>query len=327
MLKASIQRWDSVRCNCGEEWDSLARISRASIFQTSAWYQAWCETVAASEHVEPLVINIHRNDKLCAGLALQIRKTDNGERMEMLSTPWADYHHAIVNPRDDEAIHALRGVLTDLISKSSMALAFDELCVGSPLVRILIDIGLVCREGRAIEAIDLTDQDHVRSILERREYRMKERRIARLGLVSCAHHSDQQSILARLPVFIAMHRAQWKDRPDAIASFDGSVIDEAFRGFVRYLAPQNSIILTEFGVGQQCAAIYFGFRFEDWYGGYRTTFAQSLFKLSPGHLMLRRMIADFQIQGIKVFDLMRGDYAYKREYTNRHGHNLLIADE
>ena len=122
--------------------------------------------------------------------------------------------------------------------------------------------------------------------------------------------------MKRFPAFVEMHYEQWKDRFDAVAPFDGEVINATFDYIIRHLAPHGLILLTELLLDDRPIAMYYGFNYGRRYGAYRTTFDSTFRHLSPGHLMLRQMMVDFSRAGIIELDLMRGDYPYKREYIN-----------
>ncbi|HEX6715455.1 MAG TPA: GNAT family N-acetyltransferase, partial [Pyrinomonadaceae bacterium] len=252
-----------------------------------------------------------------AGVALQI----NSETIRPLSAPWADYHDGVGNPFDFEAVESLAGTLREFIDETGYALVLDDVVPGGSLERIARHLKARHSESNATAAIDLTDSSHMRRILSRKEYVAKSRRLARLGRVDCKHHSDRDEMLRRMPAFVEMHSSRWLDRVDAVAPFDGGVIDAAFVAMVEHLAPLGRVLLTELTLNDKPIAMYFGFVYANRYNAYRTAFEVAHKRLSPGHLMLRQMIIDFAAAGFRELDLMRGGYAYKYEYANRRSNN------
>jgi CelD/BcsL family acetyltransferase involved in cellulose biosynthesis len=305
-------------------WDELARANpRATVFQSSGWYTAWIEAVAAHELAEPLVLRVPSAGPVRAAVALQINQ-EAPAVLRPLTWPWADYQEAVGNPFDDEAIAALAGALRELMVETQCRLVLDDVVPAGLLERIAGHAQVTRTESSHTASIDLTDSAHLNVILGHREHILKARRMARLGAVECRHHHEEGAVLKRMPAFVEMHGRRWSQRGDAVAPFDGGVIDAAFASMVRHMAPHGSLLLTELTLGGRPVAMYFGFANGRHYGGYRTAFDEELKRLSPGHLMLRQMILDFTNAGFHELDLMRGAYAYKDDYANHKGHNLRI---
>lgn len=307
------------------EWDDLARANpRATVFQTSGWYSAWLGNVAAHENAEPLVLRFPVDGTMRAAVALQISR-DPEVTIRPLSWPWADYHDAVGSPFDGEAIEALAITLREFMTQERWSLVLDEVVPGGILERIADHLGAELSESSHTAAVDLTNLSHTNLVLGRREYVAKSRRLARLGRVACRHHGRREEVLRRIPAFIEMHQNRWANRSDAVAPFDGGVIDAAFVAMVDHLAPLGQLLLTELTLDERPIAMYFGFTYGRRYGGYRTVFDQEHKQLSPGHLMLRQMIVDFTAAGFRELDLMRGAYAYKYDYANLKNRNLRFA--
>ncbi len=299
------------------EWDQLARANpRATVFQTSGWYAAWVEAVAAHERAEPLILRVPAVGRMRAAVALQISQAPVAT-IRPLSWPWADYHEGVGNPFDREAIEALAGALRELVMEEQCPLVFDDVVPGGILEEVSSRLPTKQSESSHTAAIDLTDSAHTERVLNRREHVVKSRRLRRLGPVSCQHHSEPTEIMRRMDAFIELHSQRWAHRTDAVAPFNGGVIDDAFAAMVRHLAPRGLLLLTELLLCEKPIAMYFGFTYGCRYSGYRTAFDHELRRFSPGHLMLRQMMVDFTAYGFHELDLMRGAYAYKYDYTNR----------
>lgn len=306
------------------EWDELAWANpRATVFQTSHWYAAWMEAVAEHERAEPLVLCVPASGRMRAGLALQISR-DPVPTLRPLSWPWADYHEGVGSPFDDEAVEELAAALGELLAAERCPLVLDDVVGGGILERVARRLGAAESMSSHTAAVDLSNAARVAFILGRREHLLKSRRLGRLGPVACRHHVEPSEIERRMPAFVELHSRRWGARPDAVAAFDGAVIDAAFAAMVRRLAPRGLLLLTELTLSGRAVAMYFGFAYGRRYGGYRTAFDEELRRLSPGHLMLREMVADFAAAGFTELDLMRGAYAYKYDYADRAGRNLLF---
>ncbi len=308
-----------------DSWDTLAFArSGPSWFFSSGWYKGWIESVAEAEGAEPLVIRLDAGGRLCAGLALQLSRDVTGRRViSPLSAPWADYHDAIGDPTDEAAVTGLVRLLSKLTKAKGAHLRLTDVRVGGLLERVARRLGLSERPGSATSAIALDQADPWQTECRRGEYRIKAHRLARLGLLTCQHHADPEAVLRHLPSFIDLHRQQWRGRMDAVAPFCDPTVVRGFEVLANSLSRQGNLILTSLTLADRPIAMYFGFRHRGYYGGYRTTFDRSYYRLSPGHLMLHRMLADFCADGVTVFDLMRGAYGYKAAYANLNSHNLV----
>jgi CelD/BcsL family acetyltransferase involved in cellulose biosynthesis len=250
-----------------------------------------------------------------AGLALQI-SLGPAVTIRPLSSPWADYHDAVGDPFDFDAIESLAWTLREFIEETGYTLILDDVVPGGILEKIASYLEFGHSESSTTAAIDLTDSSHTAHVLNRKEHVTKLARLARLGQVICRHHRERDEVLRRMPAFIEMHTNRWLHRIDAVAPFDGGVIDAAFAAMEDHLAPLGQLLLTELTLSGKPIAMYFGFAYSDRYQGYRTAFDLAHRRLSPGHLMLRQMIVDFTAAGFRKLDLMRGGYGYKYEYAN-----------
>ncbi len=306
------------------EWDELAaRNPCATVFQTAGWYKAWLEVAADEEGVEPVVLCVSKDGILHMAVALQVHGASN-RVIQPLSTPWADYHDAVGSPFDLEVQQALASAILRLMTDTGYSILCDDIAPNGILVKALRPFATIIEDSNLTASIDLTHQSHLEVILAHKEHRIKWRRLERQGEVHCRHHVRPDIIMERLPKFIALHRGQWEGRCDAVAPFDGHVIDQTFQAIVRHLAPRGQLLLTELSLEDQPIAMYFGFVYIGRYFGYRTTYDKTYWRLSPGHLMLKQMILDLAAAGFHDLDLMRGAYAYKREYCDKIRRNKCI---
>jgi CelD/BcsL family acetyltransferase involved in cellulose biosynthesis len=302
-------------------WDTLVeRNPHATVFQTSGWYRAWVETAAAAEDAEPLVLRVPACGPPRTALALQRCRLEGEDVLRPLSWPWADYHDAVGDPSDQEAVSALVAGLKSLVNELGRTLVLDEIVPDGLLATALRPLS-IGHPASVTETIDLRDSAHIARIVGRSEHRAKWRALQNRGETKVRHRQGLDEVLPLMPAFIDLHRKQWAARADSVAPFDGHFIDATFLAMVRQLAPAGRLVLTDLSLNDTPIAMYFGFVHANKYGGYRTTYDRDYRRLSPGHLMLQRMVVDFAAAGIRELDLMRGGYAYKRQYCNRTGRN------
>lgn len=316
---------DDVVALLDERWDELVDASpKATVFQTAAWFASWIETVAEREHARPLAL-VHRVDGRLRGLLpLQLLTRGGQASLRPLSYPWADYHEALGDPLDSELVESLAAGLRAHVTAQQMPLVLRDVVAGGLWERVAQSARATCSAGSEIAGIDLEDESTLRRILQGHEHQIKRRRLARLGRVDCRHFDHPEDIRARFGSFVAMHSAQWLNRPDAIVPFTDASVERAYAAMVEHMAPGGTVVLTQLTVGSRLIAVYFGFRFRDTYYGYRTAYDIEFYRLSPGRLLLHHMIEDFRAAGLRKLDLTRGGHSYKAEYSGGFDHNLSV---
>jgi CelD/BcsL family acetyltransferase involved in cellulose biosynthesis len=301
------------------DWDAMAGADPdATIFQTGCWYRAWVDAVAAAEAQLPIVLRWRKQGRLVLGLALQLGRDGHGRRvLSALGSPWADYDEAVGGVADPAVLAAVADETGRLAAEFDATLRFSDVRTAGTLAQILSRLPVVQRPSTPTVAIDLSDRECLARLADNREYRIKRRRLDRLGALQLRHHRDAGAIGERLSDFIALHLAQWRHRADAVAPFDSATVRDGFRAIARSTAQCGHMLLTELTLGRTLLAGYFGFVYRNSYYAYRTAYDRAWFRYSPGHLMLRGMLEDFARAGITRFDLMRGAYGYKTVYASQ----------
>ncbi|MCB2226725.1 MAG: GNAT family N-acetyltransferase [Desulfarculaceae bacterium] len=309
-----------------ESWDSLANATpEPSIFANSAWLRPWIRVVSKNEGVVPIIAQIFDKQDMIMGLALQ-HSVENRDRVFMLGFPWCDYAGLVYEPGKLRP-WGVRWLVKSLRNRFTDKWNLSEVPLDSPLCTAWKELGGVIQPGTTVSSLDLADTATCHRLLSRKEYQIKWRRLCRLGEVACIHESTPGGVAAGMPSFIALHKRQWRDRNDVVAPFDGSVVDDQFRTAGIALAEKGMLLLTKLTLNGEPIAMYYGFKIGNWYGGYRTAYSLEYRKLSPGHLMLNRMIEEFPGMGIAELDFMRGDYPYKLHYTNKKRKNVILLSD
>jgi CelD/BcsL family acetyltransferase involved in cellulose biosynthesis len=290
-------------------------------FQTAGWYRSWISEAAESEGATPLMVTVltAAGGRSCIGL--QLHETQSGPVIRPLSWPWADYHCACreSDPAVD-AEQALAAAIDGLQRCEGARLDLPDVAEGDLLHRAALALGAHVRPGSPVVSIDLTDGGHVAALVGRKETVRKGRQLARLGDVALVHWREPGDLPDRLRSFFAMHAAQWRGRPEAVAPFDGGVVDRTFAAVAAQ--PDAGVVLSELCLDSVPIAAYYGFLHRGTYWAYRTAFDGAYRRLSPGQQLIAGMIVDFAAAGIQTFDLMRGDYPYKLGYASRVSANV-----
>ncbi|WP_367137407.1 MULTISPECIES: GNAT family N-acetyltransferase [Streptomyces] len=292
------------------------QLSARTPFQTRGWWRAWTREAADAEGATPVLIHMTRTDRPALVVGLQLHQDGSTVVLRPLSWPWADYHEvAEVGAASPTGPEPGTGGLAEAIDRCrrefGARLELSNLIAGGPLLRAVSELGAAPRPSETVFRLDLTDPEVVRRVSERRDMRRKRRRIERLGTLRLTCADTPARVAARLPAFIALHVQQWRDRSDAVAPFDGGVVDRTYAAVAA--EPSSTARLHELWLDETLLAGWFGFRHDRTYYAYRAAYDLGHRRDSPGHLLTAAMVTELAAQGADTFDLTRGAYAYKLE--------------
>ena len=296
-------------------------------FQTAGWWRAWIRTAATKEGAVPVLAAAQLPGGRTVLAGLQQHRLYGGRIVLMpLSWPWADYHEA-VTIADSPATAGQPGIPTDAGTTRILAGALDQarrqfrarldlpdLVNGGLLHRAAVHLGAQISPSSTVVRVDLTSPENVRRMTGRGEIRRKTRRLELLGTLRLTNAETPVRLAERLPAFIALHAAQWRDRPDAVAPFDGGVVDRTFAAVTA--EGGTGARLSELWLDRELLAAYFGFVHCGSYWAYRTAFDARHRRMSPGHQLVAALVAQLIRERVRTFDLMRGSYVYKLEYPS-----------
>ncbi|WJS05547.1 GNAT family N-acetyltransferase [Roseibium aggregatum] len=256
------------------------------------------------------------------GLALQVGTISGRRTITPLSWPWADYHEAVAFNPCDEDMDAMAVALGELAKAEEADLLLPDIRTGGVLELICRRLGGDVTADTPVSSVDLTIPENLTAQAGKKEYLTKRRRLNRRGMMRLVQHRRPNTLRPALTRFIALHTRQWAGREDAVAPFTNPEIHAGFTALTEELGNEGLIDITELYSGDALVAAYFGLVFCGTYFAYRTAFDRDFFRMSPGHLMLQKLLAACAAEGLHTFDFMRGGYAYKKGYADRLGCNL-----
>ncbi|MEU1630762.1 GNAT family N-acetyltransferase [Streptomyces sp. NPDC020096] len=292
------------------------RLSARTPFQTRGWWRAWIREAADAEGATPVLVHMTCADRPTLVVGLQLHQDGSTAVLRPLSWPWADYHEvAVVGDASPTGPEPDIGGLAEAIDRCQREfgarLELSNLIADGPLLRAVSELGAAPRPSEMVVRLDLTDPDVVQRVSERRDMRRKRRRIERLGTLRLTCADTSARVAARLPAFIDLHTQRWRDRPDAVAPFDGGMVDRTFAAVAA--EPSSAARLHELWLDETLLAGWFGFWHDRTYYAYRAAYNMGHGRDSPGHLLVAAMVTELAAQGTDTFDLTRGAYAYKLE--------------
>ncbi|GAB4217381.1 MAG: hypothetical protein OHK0022_59560 [Roseiflexaceae bacterium] len=316
------------------EWRQLLHTCQcATVFQTFEWQSTWLgEFGRHDQAIQPFVLAVRDQGRLTGLAPLMIRNADGLRTLTFLGAPYADYHGFLIDPVAVEP--ALAAIWRTIAGARGLwdAIDLDDIRPDSallgylrgPALRSLLPEARLEPSSRCF-LLDMRDTAKVQQILQKHEYLVKLRRLGRQGELALHHHSDPARVAERLPLFIEQHRAQWRDRPDGFARFDDPHVTPLFTEMALALAARGWLLLSELTLDGRPVAFFYSFVFRGAYMVYRPCFDVQIGRYSPGSVMLYLLIEHLAARQFHTFDLMRGEHAYKLEYTTSTPHNSRLT--
>jgi len=165
----------------------------------------------------------------------------------------------------------------------------------------------ISTEDSALLTLPGTFDDYLQLVgkKERHEIRRKDRRLARdLGDL---HVEQDAELPAAMEGFVEMHRKARGDK----GGFMSEAMAAFFHDLGRRFAALGSLRLDSLSAGGQPVAATLGFADEAGYYLYNSAYETGFTSLSPGVVLLARLIEREIGLGRPVFDFLRGDERYK----------------
>ena len=313
-----------------DEWNALLGRSRFdTIFLTWEWQSTWWRHLGASRG--PLYLLAAReNDRLIGILPLYLSQADGVHCLTVVGcVEVSDYLDLIIEAGQEEVVYG--AFLAWLMSPEAPAWDIAELCnqpaaslAYTRLAELARDWGLrvevmqedVCpvitlpRPGDGEEGWELYLAGLDKK--ERHEIRRKLRRIDREAPDATLRIVCGGAELAgAVESFIALHRLS---RPDKHA-FMTEEMQAYFRAVAAVLAERGWLQLSFLDIGGQSAATYFCFDYQGdilvYNSGYDTAASPHL---SPGWVLLARIIQHAILAGRTRFDFLQGSEDYKHRF-------------
>lgn len=124
---------------------------------------------------------------------------------------------------------------------------------------------------------------------------------------------ERMTIDEKMKEFRALHAMQWAE---GISSF---ITDASWRFHQRLAArwlPQQRAWMPLLEADGKVVAALYGFVEREQFFQYQSGWERSLAKLSPGKMVIRLAVDCCIQRGLKVYDMLPGDYEYKRQWCD-----------
>jgi CelD/BcsL family acetyltransferase involved in cellulose biosynthesis len=150
----------------------------------------------------------------------------------------------------------------------------------------------------------------------RSNLRRRRRLLERLGPVSVERIADGPDLQPQLERCFAIEQGGWKGRSGQPANGDAR-IHGFYCELARRMSDRGSLSLFLLKVGGRPVAFHYGLTERHVYSLVMTSYDESLRECSPGHLLVEEVLKRCIESGVREFDFLGCDHAWKRAWTER----------
>jgi CelD/BcsL family acetyltransferase involved in cellulose biosynthesis len=307
----------------GPEWRALFDAAGApNPFLSWEWLEGWWSAFGAGRSLR-LFEARDGEGRLCGLLALARRAGARpGRRWQLLGNGLggADYLDALVaGPRAAEARAALFGAALDAGGWDLLDL--EDLPCGSPSVKLLR--GLAALGGRRVEvtrrfacpgfAVRGTFAEHLARVRRRETYGRRVRWLARQPGFRIEVAAPGEAGAA-MRDFLRLHRLRWEAEGGSYGIPPGRA-EELHLALAPRLAARGWLRLYRLFVGDAAIAAVYGIELGGRFYYYQSGYDPAWAARSPGFVLVGRTVEDAYARGLTDYDFLRGEEAYKLDWT------------
>jgi CelD/BcsL family acetyltransferase involved in cellulose biosynthesis len=244
-----------------------------------------------------------------------------GKRAEFLGASWGDYLDVVVDRSIGaaEAAELKMKILTSVLSASNgptevlLRNVPTENATASAWERCSAPLyALDVRSGPA-PTLEMTNAEQV---LNSKNIRRCENRVRRHGDVTCLTYRTAEEILPRLEPFFEQHVRRWQGSGTP-SLFEKDCHREFYERLTIELSCTGTLRFTEIRFGDRLAAAHYGFMDAGRFIWYKPTYEPALSELSPGVVLLARLVRQALEENARELDFTIGNEAFKDRYATR----------
>lgn len=314
------------------DWRRLAE-ARGNAFLTPEWFHCWFAEYG--DGADPFVAALMGEDGTCTGLIpFALPRSGRPRVCRLAGANLGDCFGPVAALGDEERVAAVAGqALGDAADRWSV-IALDHVedpdAWADPLAEGTgLRLKRRSRDATGLPWIDLASHGDWEAYLAsrsshlRKRLRQLDRRLARDHEVRVRRTESPEALADDVEALFDLHDRRWQGA-SSLASPRARSFHAAFaaaaleRGWLR---------LWFLELDGEPVASWYGWRLGDRYSFYNGGFDPSLSKLSPGMVLLARVLESAFEEGAKTFDFLLGDESYKSRFADqtREVQNLTLA--
>ncbi len=310
-------RWDAeIDDELATDWDALLAHSDANIvFLTSGWLRAWHETLGRGATV--LFGHVRCDGQLIGAAAFQMSRGV----IEFAGKGPSDYADFIIHESVGEPLRAaIIARLLQLARQETPGFRYFKLGRLQPESKTphAITAHVYGFHGTAIGHVDapFMDMRHVDDRLRKKSLRRHERGLERRGIVTVETLVAPDDVLPQLDqFFFDQHVARWKSA-DVASLFTQSVNRDFYRAATRRLGATGQIRFMVIRLDGAPIAAHFGFLQAGRFIWYKPCFDPALAKLSPGEVLIKKLLERAHEERAIEFDFTIGSEPFKYRFSS-----------
>jgi CelD/BcsL family acetyltransferase involved in cellulose biosynthesis/GNAT superfamily N-acetyltransferase len=333
-----LEQGDSFAALNESEWTSLLEKSAAcSVFQSFSWANSWWKAFR-DDKKRLLILSVRQKGKLVALAPLFLQMECPGFSfppsrawsLRFVGEEHADYLNFLVDRAVPGALDFLLDALTCRVA-SWDRFYLPEIPEGSQLYSKLMVLsnqttsGLTLLHRTPCPGITIPGKEpQVADLLHKQSLKRSLAKMSRSGTLQVLHLRRSDEILPLLPGFFRQHIDRW-----AVTGSPSLFLNPQNRAFyeslVKSLTRDGKLIFTVINFQSAAAAYHFGLVSGNSFVWYKPTFDITLFRISPGEVLLRELIQLALQSQFDEFDFTRGDEQFKHRFANHSDHNATFV--
>ena len=298
----------------GNQWDKLLdKSSSNTIFLTAGWLHSWQLTHGKDSRL--IIVQAFRFDQLVAAAAFE----NTAGVLIFAGKGPSDYSDLILsndlNSSDEiEVVDALLDGAAK-VADNFRYFKLGRVQEGSrPFQHLSSEHGKYRATVTNRTAAPRMDMRVVEEKLKKKSLVRHERKLGKIGELVYIHSKDSKEIYDLLEQLFDQHIARWNNTPYP-SQFVGEISKEFFRQVVLNLGGSGCLRFSALRLDGKLVAAHFGFVHAGRYTWYKPSYDVSISKLSPGEVLLKRMLEAARCEEIGVFDFTIGNEAFKLRFA------------
>lgn len=315
-LTVSLRRSLDSIFEFGGEWDRLLEESNSrTIFLTSGWLRAWYEALGKDSN---LLIPLVRKGHILVGAAA-FQETRGVIRFAGEGP--SDYMDLVISATLNE--HESKEIAKKLLDTARegadkyKCFRLSRIPSESKSISHLFSLegtyySTICKT-KVAPSMEMTAAD---KNLRKKSLRRHEKGLQKQGNVVSITSSDEDSIMAELEDFFEQHIKRWDETP-----FPSIFLTEGYRLFYQLITKELGktgwLRFTRILLNERLVASHYGFLYHGRFVWYKPAFDPALRKLSPGEVLIKRLIEKAKEEDAEEFDFAVGDEAFKYRFATQ----------
>jgi CelD/BcsL family acetyltransferase involved in cellulose biosynthesis len=159
----------------------------------------------------------------------------------------------------------------------------------------------------------------------RANLRRRARRLAEAGAVAVRRVDGGEGVDEALDEFLALEASGWKGAHGTAIALDPALV-RFYRRMAHDAAARGGLALRALLLDGRPVAVHLGLVHRGVYYLPKTAYDERLGSASPGQLLQREVLAEFEARGLEGFDFLGPDMEWKREWAPTHApHDWLYV--